>query len=81
MPWIKLYSQETLTPLNPLGAKGAGEAGTLGVAAVIASAVEDALRPLGVHITSCPLSPGLIGDLVAEAQEAARAAEVTESGR
>lgn len=68
LPWIKLYSQETLSPLNPLGVKGAGEAGTLGVPAVIAAAVEDALRPLGVEIRSCPLSPGFIGDLVAEAR-------------
>src|SRR5665213_140568 len=28
MPRIRLYHQETLSPLNPLGAKGAGEAGT-----------------------------------------------------
>ncbi len=68
MPWIKLYSQETPSPLNPLGVKGAGEAGTLGVPAVIAAAVEDALRPFGVRITTCPLSPGLIADLVHEAR-------------
>jgi carbon-monoxide dehydrogenase large subunit len=79
MPWIKLYSQETLSPLNPLGVKGAGEAGTLGVAAVIASAVEDALRPLGVRIQSCPISPALLGDLIAEAQASAGAQEAAEA--
>ncbi|HEX3960332.1 MAG TPA: xanthine dehydrogenase family protein molybdopterin-binding subunit [Trebonia sp.] len=68
IPWIKLYSQETLSPLNPLGVKGAGEAGTLGVPATIVAAVEDALRPLGVQIRDCPLSPGAIGDLVDEAR-------------
>jgi len=67
-PTIGLYDQETPSPLNPLGVKGAGEAGTLGVPAVIVSAVEDALRPLGVRIATCPLSPGRIGDLIAEAQ-------------
>ena len=66
-PMIGLYDQETPSPLNPLGVKGAGEAGTLGVPAVIASAVEDALRPLGVRIPPMPLSPGRIGDLIAEA--------------
>ena len=66
-PTIGLYDQETPSPLNPLGVKGAGEAGTLGVPAVIVSAVEDALRPLGVRIATCPLSPGRIGDLIAEA--------------
>lgn len=65
MPWIKLYSQETPSPLNPLGVKGAGEAGTLCVPAVIGSAVEDALRPLGVQIRQCPLSPSAIADLIA----------------
>jgi carbon-monoxide dehydrogenase large subunit len=68
MPWIKLYSQETPSPLNPLGVKGAGEAGTLCVPAVIAAAVEDALRPLGVQIRDCPLSPAAIGDLIHEAR-------------
>ncbi len=68
LPGTRLYSQETLSPLNPLGVKGAGEAGTLGVPAVIVGAVEDALRPFGVKIRSCPLSPGMISDLIYEAQ-------------
>jgi carbon-monoxide dehydrogenase large subunit len=71
MPRIKLYSQETLSPLNPLGVKGAGEAGTLGVTAVIAGAVEDALRPLGIRIHDCPLSPGMLGDAIASARSTA----------
>jgi carbon-monoxide dehydrogenase large subunit len=71
LPTIVLYDQETPSPLNPLGVKGAGEAGTLGVPAVIASAVEDALRPLGVRISSSPLSPGLLGDLIFQARSAA----------
>ncbi|MCW2899937.1 MAG: Dehydrogenase [Streptosporangiaceae bacterium] len=75
VPRIGLYSQETLSPLNPLGVKGAGEAGTLGVPAVIAGAVEDALRPLGVRIVQSPLSPGLLGDLIDEARGGAGTAE------
>jgi aerobic carbon-monoxide dehydrogenase large subunit len=71
LPTIGLYDQETRSPLNSLGVKGAGEAGTLGVPAVIASAVEDALRPLGVRLQSMPLSPGLLGDLIFEAGTAA----------
>jgi aerobic carbon-monoxide dehydrogenase large subunit len=74
LPMIELYDQETLSPLNPLGVKGAGEAGTLGVPAVIASAVEDALKPLGVRIDSSPLSPGRLGDLIYQARRAATAA-------
>lgn len=74
LPMIQLYDQETLSPLNPLGVKGAGEAGTLGVPAVIASAVEDALKPLGVRIDSSPLSPGRLGDLIYQARHAATGA-------
>lgn len=77
MPWIKLYHIETSSPLNPLGVKGAGEAGTLGVPAVIAAAVEDALRPLGVRVKDCPLSPAAIGDLIREAQEEGTAGAAT----
>jgi carbon-monoxide dehydrogenase large subunit len=40
-----------------LGVKGAGEGGIIGTCAVIASAVEDALAPLGVQITEMPLTP------------------------
>ncbi|MDT7710955.1 MAG: aerobic carbon-monoxide dehydrogenase large subunit [Pseudonocardiales bacterium] len=75
LPMITLYEQETRSPLNPLGVKGAGEAGTLGVPAVIASAVEDALRPYGVRISSSPLSPGLLGDLIADARASVSAAD------
>ena len=41
---------ETLSPLNPLGLKGVGESGALPVAAVLASAIEDALATDGVVI-------------------------------
>ena len=67
MPWLRMYSQETLSPLNPLGIKGAGEAGTLGVPATIIGAVEDALRPLGVRVNCSPVSAGYIADLISEA--------------
>jgi CO/xanthine dehydrogenase Mo-binding subunit len=58
--------EETPSPLNPLGVKGAGEAGVIPVAAVIAQAVEDALRPFGVHIAEMPLDPDRVRHLVAE---------------
>ncbi len=70
MPRIMLRHQETPSPLNPLGVKGAGEAGTLGVPAVVAGAVEDALRSFGVRITSLPMSWSMISDAVALASGA-----------
>jgi carbon-monoxide dehydrogenase large subunit/6-hydroxypseudooxynicotine dehydrogenase subunit gamma len=56
--------EETPTPLNPLGVKGAGEGGSSGCGAAIANAVADALAPLGVHVTSLPLSPDRILALI-----------------
>jgi aerobic carbon-monoxide dehydrogenase large subunit len=58
------------TPLNPLGAKGAGQGGVIPVPAAIASAVLDALRPLGVRIRSVPFSQS---DLLAQIEAAVRA--------
>ena len=36
---------------------GIGEGGAITAPAAIASAVEDALRPLGIRITGLPLTP------------------------
>jgi carbon-monoxide dehydrogenase large subunit len=40
------------------------ESGTAGVLAVVANAVADALRPLGVEVTVLPLSPAKVTELV-----------------
>jgi len=68
VPPVEVAHIETPSPLNPLGVKGAGEAGVIPVAAVIAQAVEDALRPLGIHITEAPLSPNRLRQLIVEAR-------------
>jgi CO/xanthine dehydrogenase Mo-binding subunit len=57
VPSIEIDHLETPSPLNPLGLKGVGESGTLPVAAVIASAVEDALSDHGVCVDRMPLTP------------------------
>ncbi|MFI6322301.1 aerobic carbon-monoxide dehydrogenase large subunit [Nonomuraea sp. NPDC050556] len=54
IPHIETAHLETPSPLNPLGIKGAGEAGVIPVAAVIASAIEDAE---GIEIDRMPISP------------------------
>ncbi|MGK6315745.1 xanthine dehydrogenase family protein molybdopterin-binding subunit [Neorhizobium sp. DT-125] len=56
------------TPSNPLGAKGVGESGTTGSVAAIVSAVEDALRPLGVTEVQMPLTPGRIWEAIRAAK-------------
>jgi len=60
--------EETPTPLNPLGVKGVGEGGSSGCGGAIANAVADALEPLGVSITSLPLSPDRLLSLIRAAQ-------------
>jgi carbon-monoxide dehydrogenase large subunit len=61
LPSFILGHLETPSPLTPGGHKGMGEGGTIGAPAAIANAVADAVKPLGVKITSLPIVPeGLI---------------------
>lgn len=64
VPRIETDHIETPSPLNPLGLKGAGEAGVIPCAAVIAAAIEDALRPFGIRISEMPLSPTKLWSLI-----------------
>lgn len=60
VPRVEMIHLESPSPLNPLGAKGAGEGGTIPAAAVIVSAVEEALRDQvadTLHFTTSPLLP------------------------
>jgi aerobic carbon-monoxide dehydrogenase large subunit len=66
IPELEVGHLETPSPLNPLGVKGAGEAGSIPVPALVAEAVEDALRPFGVRIAEMPLSPTRIWELLTE---------------
>jgi aerobic carbon-monoxide dehydrogenase large subunit len=61
VPDIVIDHQQTPSPLNPLGIKGAGEAGVIPGSAALASAIEDAV---GRRITSMPISPTELYDLV-----------------
>jgi CO/xanthine dehydrogenase Mo-binding subunit len=65
VPPVEVAHLETPSPLNPLGIKGLGEAGAIPGPALLASALEDALRPLGVRITRMPLSPSELAALIA----------------
>jgi carbon-monoxide dehydrogenase large subunit len=68
IPTIHTRYKETPSPLNPLGVKGVGEAGTIPAAAVLISAVEDALLPFGVRIAEYPLTPMRLFDLIKSAR-------------
>ena len=68
VPDIAIVDHCTPSPLTAFGQKGSGEAGYLGAPAAISCAVNDALAPLGLKIAELPMTPGLLGDLIASAE-------------
>jgi len=64
VPSVAIDHLETPSPLNPLGVKGVGESGSLPVAAVVASAVENALSGSGTWVDAMPLTAGALRRLL-----------------
>jgi 2-furoyl-CoA dehydrogenase large subunit len=69
VPDVKIVDHCTPSPLTSFGQKGSGEAGYLGAPAGISCAVNDALAPLGLKIAEVPMTPGVLGDLIATAKK------------
>jgi aerobic carbon-monoxide dehydrogenase large subunit len=67
MPNIGIVHVETVLPPTQGGVRGMGEGGTIGAPAAIANAISDALSPLGVEVTTLPMTPERIFRLVAAA--------------
>ncbi len=57
VPAIDIVDHCTPSPLTEFGQKGSGEAGYLGAPAAIASAINDALAPLGASLDELPMTP------------------------
>lgn len=68
VPAIRLIEQETPSPLTCFGQKGAGEGGYMGAPAAVASAVNDALEPLGAELLALPMRPRDIAAAIAAAE-------------
>ena len=68
-PIDALILEEAPSPRNPLGVKGAGEVGIVPTGAVLANAVSNALRSLGVEVRELPLSPNRIRELIRNASK------------
>jgi carbon-monoxide dehydrogenase large subunit len=68
VPDIRLLHMETPSPHTEFGVKGIGEGGAVGPPAAIVSAVNDALRPLGLEVHDLPLSPERILDAILDAR-------------
>jgi 2-furoyl-CoA dehydrogenase large subunit len=65
LPNIEGDRLETPSPLTLLGTKGVGEGGAVVAPAAIASAVEDALAPLGIQIAALPIVPSRLFETIA----------------
>lgn len=57
VPPIDVYHHPTPSPFTAYGVKGGGEGGRMVSPPAVTSAVEDALRPLGVTIGELPITP------------------------
>ncbi|HVY58574.1 MAG TPA: xanthine dehydrogenase family protein molybdopterin-binding subunit [Xanthobacteraceae bacterium] len=68
VPRVEIVHHCTPSPFTVLGQKGSGESGYLGSPAAISSAINDAVRPLGISFTKLPIRISDISDAVAAAQ-------------
>jgi 2-furoyl-CoA dehydrogenase large subunit len=68
IPPVEIVHHVTPSPHTVFGQKGSGESGYLGAPAAIASAVNDALRPLGITVNRLPIKMAQLADLVAAAR-------------
>jgi aerobic carbon-monoxide dehydrogenase large subunit len=66
--FIEVKSNPVPTATNPLGVKGAGEAGCVGALPAVASALADALSPLGIRHMEMPATPQRLWRVIADAR-------------
>lgn len=66
VPNIRLLHMETPSPYTNFGQKGVGEGGAIGPAGAIATAINDALAPLGVEMCRIPITPRRIVEAIEE---------------
>jgi carbon-monoxide dehydrogenase large subunit len=60
---MRLDHMVTPSPVHPTGVKGAAEGGLIGAPATFVCAVADALRPRGIEVRQCPMTPRVLFDL------------------
>jgi CO/xanthine dehydrogenase Mo-binding subunit len=67
-PQVRIGHLVTPSPYTEYGVKGAGEGGRMVAPPALVSAIEDALRPLGVKIDTVPVTPSRLRALIREAE-------------
>jgi 2-furoyl-CoA dehydrogenase large subunit len=75
VPPVEIIHHVTPSPHTVFGQKGSGESGYLGAPAAIASAVNDAVQPLGIVVNSLPIKTAQLGDLIAAARDKSNTVE------
>jgi CO/xanthine dehydrogenase Mo-binding subunit len=70
LPSFEIGHVETPSPFTEYGVKGGGEGGRMIAPAAMASAVEDALAPLGVRVAELPMTPERIVSWIEAARPA-----------
>jgi len=68
VPRVEIVHHCTPSPFTVLGQKGSGESGYLGAPAAVASAINDAVAPLGIAFDRLPIRLTAISDAVAAAR-------------
>jgi 2-furoyl-CoA dehydrogenase large subunit len=69
IPPVEIVHHETPSPHTVFGQKGSGESGYLGAPAAVASAVNDAVRPLGIVVNGLPIKVARLGDMIAAVRD------------
>jgi 2-furoyl-CoA dehydrogenase large subunit len=69
VPPVDIVHHVTPSPHTVFGQKGSGESGYLGAPAAIASAVNDAMSPLGIVVNSLPIKMAQLSDMIALARD------------
>jgi len=70
VPEIEIVHHCTPSPFTVFGQKGSGESGYLGAPAAVASAINDAVAPLGIAFNKLPIRISELSDAVAAARAA-----------
>jgi 2-furoyl-CoA dehydrogenase large subunit len=81
VPEIEIVHHCTPSPFTVLGQKGSGESGYLGAPAAVASAINDAVAPLGLSFTKLPIRISELSDAVAQARRSGRNGQTNSAGR
>ncbi|MFZ0840602.1 MAG: xanthine dehydrogenase family protein molybdopterin-binding subunit [Xanthobacteraceae bacterium] len=68
IPEVEIVHHCTPSPFTVLGQKGSGESGYLGAPAAVASAINDALAPLGIVMSKLPIRIPELSDAIAAAR-------------